>query len=195
MKYLKMLGSLFIVAAASMAYVGAGTASGETTACKNTSGSECYGTNTKVEAELAEGEATMTPSSGFGEVRCKKSFIDGKIETATTPSGKLTTLSFTECNRTVTTLEKGTFTVHHQSGNNGIETSSGAKVAVTILGIECEFGGEINGSIIRGGSTGFKEVTITVPELSENFGCPESALLHAVYKITTPNPIYIVTGV
>lgn len=196
MKYLKMLGLAAVAAAALMAFVGAGTASAETTLCKNAAGTECYGTNTKVESELKEGEAVLTPSSGFGETKCKKSFLDGKIETATTPSGKVTTLSFTECNRTVSTVEKGTLAIHHTSGNNGNLTSNGAKVAITILGVTCEFGGEItSGLTFNAGTEPSVTATATISELSGHFGCPASAVWHAVYKVTTPTPAYVVTGV
>ena len=158
MRYLKALGLAAIAAAALMAWVGAGTASATTVDCEGTA----CALNAVIHAE-AEGTVTLHPP--IGDIECKKSTVEGKLEnlgsSTTTAGGKIGTLNFSECNATVNVLKTGSLEIHTEyetkidnpgtkeevktviqkenSTNNGTLTSSGAEVTVVFAGFHCIF--------------------------------------------------------
>jgi hypothetical protein len=204
MKYLKILGLAAVAAAALMAFVGAGTASAETTACKATedpcAAGNAYGVGTKVVAHNELEPAVLTAAGGFVEIVCQKSTIDGEITRATTPTGGPTAaggagLTFEECNNTVEVLEDPRLTIHHDGEHNGLIKVESFKVRVKASGLTCTFGGEVNSGItLTGGTSPTVDATATI-NLKEGFFCPSTAVWHAKYALTEPKPLYITTGV
>jgi hypothetical protein len=219
MKYLKILGLAAVAAAALMAFVGAGTASAETTACKVTE-APCkeenrYKNGTKVVAHLEIEPAKLTAAGGLVEITCSKSTIDLEVTRETTPTLAPTAkkegepepppgLTFEECNNTVEVLEAPRLVIHHDEKtteggivdkHNGEITVESFKVRVNASGLICTFGGEIKeGLTLTGGSTPTVDATATIP-LKEGFFCPSTAVWHAKYEVTEPKPLYITTGV
>jgi len=183
-----------------MAVLGAGTASAETTACKATTEpcTSAWPVGTKFVAHLESGtHTTITPTGIFPEdVTCKKSTIEGKIETATTPTGKLSKFTHEECVGGVITVTKpGTFTIHHDSEHNGRLTLAGGEYHIEQNGVPCTFGGTItDGLTLTAGNPARIDVTAETPGLS-GFPCPPSIVIHATYIVTEPAPLYITTGV
>jgi hypothetical protein len=196
MKYLKMLGLAAVAAAALMAFVGAGTASAETTACETSAGAGCYGVNTAVNSSLTTGtEAVLTAAGGLIEINCTKSEVNGKIETATTPSGNLSKLSFESCNNTVEVLKFGSLTIHHDASGNGALTASGFQVRVKASGLTCTFGGTVKeGLTLTAGNPATVTATANIP-LESGFFCPSTAVWHANYTVSAPKPLAVFTGV
>jgi hypothetical protein len=204
MKYLKMLGLAAVAAAAVMAFVGAGTASAESTLCKVTVDpcpeASRYGAGTVIKAQLEAG-THATLHAGFAEITCKKSTVEGKIETATTPSGKITSLTFTECGTAVVkVLKTGTLTAHHTSAHNGNLTVSGVEVTIEQNGVHCIYGGNITtGLALTASSSSTTPATMNstakIPLLSGGFFCANPANWTAKYEVTTPIPLYVTTGV
>jgi hypothetical protein len=200
MRYLKTLGVALVAAAALTAVVGAGAAQAETTLCKNTetpcAAGNGYGVGTSVEASLESGtEAILTAGGEFLQTNCKSSEVAGKLETATTPSGKLSKLSFTNCNRTVTTKKPGEITLHWDAEHNGNLTAKGFQIEVT-AGVTCIFGGEVkSGLTVTGGSPAKLDATATIPKESGSIFCPSSAVWHATYILNSPKPAYVSNGV
>jgi hypothetical protein len=199
MKYVKMLGLAAIAAAALTAFVGAGTASAETTLCAvNTSpcpAGSAYGTGTTINAQLKAG-THATLHAGFAEITCKKSTVTGKIENATTPSGKISNLTFTECSGVVKVLKNGSLTAHHSGGGNGNLTATGVEVTVEQAGVHCIYGGNITtGLNLTGGNPATMTSTAKIPLVSGGFFCASPANWTASYEVTSPKPLFVTTGV
>jgi hypothetical protein len=197
MKYLKMLGLAVVAAAAVMAIVGAGTAAAEATLCKTTT-EPCTSQATELKAHLVEGtHATLTAAGGLVEpVTCKESVVEGKVETATTPQGKIATLTFANCGQhVVEVIAKGELVGHHDAEHNGNVTARGFTIRIKTTGLTCNFGTEVKeGLTLTGGSPGRFDATATIP-LENGFFCPSSAVWHAEYVVTTPSSLYVTTGV
>ena len=196
MKDLKMLGFAVVTVVALLAFVGTGMASAETTACKDTAGVECYGKGTEIHAVLLSGtHATLTPSGFFAEdVTCEFSTLRSSIATQTTPHGNVSQFTLI-CGNRVTILSGGTLTIHHEGGHNANLTWTGFEFEVEQNGLTCTFGGTVAaGMTLTGGAPAKIDLTATIPGLS-GFPCPSSAVLHAEYTVTSPQPLYAVTGI
>ncbi|HET9396569.1 MAG TPA: hypothetical protein VFO36_10970 [Nitrospiraceae bacterium] len=205
MKYLKMLGLAAVAAAALMAFVGAGTASATTlTAPEGTQ----VPAGTLITAE-AETHVTLHPP--FGSITCAKSHVEGKTSNAgsatETVKGNISTLSFGECNATVTVLKAGSLEIHtdpegQPANGNGILTSSGAEVTVVYLGFHCIFStNNTNIGTVTGytnANTTSKEhatfdISATIPRTGGSSGafCGSTAQWTGAYTITTPKKLWV----
>jgi hypothetical protein len=199
MKYIKMLGLAAVAAAALMAFVGASTAS----ATQLTgAGGAVLGVGTEIKAEN-EGKVVLDPP--FGAIECSKSSVAGKVTNAgsssTTVSGGIETLTFTECNATVTVLKKGTLEIHTQgasNNNNGTLTSNGAEVTVQFVGTHCIFTTSNTdlGTVTGSGNTKSNatlDISATIPRTGGSSGifCGSTAAWTGAYKVTAPNPLFI----
>ena len=199
MKQLKMLGLAVVAAAALTAFVGAGTASAETTLCEGAGGSGCLAAGATIKAKLKSGtEAKLT---GSFPVNCTGSSIEDKIGTATTPSGSVEAknLTWSGCNaETVSTVTGGTMQIHHDVNNNGTLTIKGFVVHIKKFGFDCYYGGEITGTLTAG-TPAIIDITTNVTRSdvhpSDAFGCPLNAEWHAEYEVTSPKSLAVVTGV
>jgi hypothetical protein len=205
MKYLKMLGLAAITAAAVMAFAGAGTASAETTLCKEKNLTSCYGAGTTLHAVSIAGQGVSRPimTGGF-DIECDSAF-EVKIDSATTPTGKIAALTWTNCTGgTWATKTLGSIQLHHTSGNSGKVTINNWVWTVTLFGVDCFYGGPIEGTFI--GSATSPQINITADLSRINTSdhpssgfCPEKANWHATYKIDKVNgvasPLWLVTGV
>ena len=194
MKYLKMIGLAAVAAAALMAF--AGIASAETTLCKDKKGTECYGAGTEVKSSLESGtKAVLDPSGFFAEtVECSESTVAGKVETATTASGKGTSLTFGGCNFPVATDNPGSISLHATSSGNGTLKTSGVEVTVEQSGLNCKFGGNVSLEFKGGEMATANASKVTVEGLS-GFPCPSSSTWTAKYTVTSPEPAFAVSGV
>jgi hypothetical protein len=212
MKYLKMLGLAVIAAAAVTAFLGAGSASATVLCTENTEPCNTEHPAGKMykPGDLIHGVATDPLLTASPEITCASSTVTLEVSTtgsaATSPTGKITELTFSTCKVnsgifsgtpcTVTSIRKpysatatlgtkpnGTLTV--VSGGSG---SPGAKI---ICGgfLECTFSNTDFSLPITGGAANVaavtaKEVPLTIE--GGGFGCPASAKWDAVYKATTP---------
>lgn len=209
MKYLKLMGLAAIAAAALMAL--AGTASA--TIITSPSGTQYSGT---LKTELNGGEAILK-SSFIGEVKCKKSTVEGKIETQgaeVTASGRISTLDFTECNGVVTPISTeevggvkyyGSLEAHTEykegkvqaANNNGTLTSKNTEVTVELAGLHCIFRTSATGTelgLVTGGTPAtFKAESAAIPRTGGRSGafCGSSAFWNANYKVVTPGSLFI----
>jgi hypothetical protein len=140
-------------------------------------------------------------SSFIGNVNCNKSTFEGKVETqgsAATASGKISLLTFTECNGTVTVLKNGSFEIHTDSATadgNGIITLSGTEITVELAGLHCIFStsnttmGTVTGGTTATWDTEFFSVKRTGGR-SGSF-CGTTAQINAEYVFTTPDTLLI----
>lgn len=193
MKHLKILGLLAVAAAAMMAF--AATASATTiTAPANT----LY---TSTISATNSGSLTL---HGPADVTCNKSTVTGKVEkhgAGVTAEGKVSTLSFTECNQHVKVNSGGTLIVHGLSGNKGTLTSTGASVSVeftTIFGnINCTYGtnathiGTVTGAASSTGHATLAIDSAPIPVTAGGGLCGSSAEWTGAYKVNTPTGLTI----
>lgn len=193
MKYLKLGGLAVIAVVALMAL--AGTASATTL---TGSGGTTLGAGTTVH-EVSE-ETVFDAATG--KITCKRTtrhWVTGNAGgSGVDVSGNVDSLSFTECNATVTVLKAGSLTIHGTSGNNGTLSSSGTEVTMEFLGTHCIFTtsntslGTVTGSATTGGNATV-DISATIPRTGGRSGafCGSSAQLTGSYSITSPSVLNI----
>lgn len=200
MKYVKQLSLLIFGAIVLGALAGVTTATA-TVLCKNNLNtekcSERYPVGTEFKTTLVE-PAVMT--AGFKNVECRKATGEGKLESegssTTTPWGKGTG-TYSECNCEVKVLSTGTLEVHHIAGtDNGTVTFNGSTVTVscnTIFGaVHCLYVTEhTDTGTLESGSPAIANFNAAIPQEVTSGLCSETAVLHARFEISTPNPLYV----
>lgn len=208
MRYLKILGLAAVAAAALMAFVGAGTASAETTLCTETTtpcpAGKMWGpgqagmTEIHAESEPGTGFTQPTLTAPFGNISCDMT-INGPIESTTTPKGKATALNITNCKGgTAHTVTLGTNELHWDAEHNGKLTIEGFVVTVEQAGVTCYYGGAINGTL-TGSATPTLEITAEAKVIdtavhNSDLFCPGGAATHAAFKVTN-GAMYVHEGV
>ena len=195
MKFLKM-PVFAAVTAALMVLVLAATASATTL---TGSGGSTLGSGTELKAE---NEGTLTLHPPIGDIECKKSSLGGKTTNAggagVEVEASIESLSFSECNATVTVLAKGSLKIKGTSGNNGSLTSSGNEVTVEFAGFHCIFKtssttlGTLTGSATTS-SNATLDISATIPRTGGRSGafCGSTASWTGSYKFTAPSTLNI----
>jgi len=203
---LKTLLGLSAAVALVLTFVLSGVASA-TTLCKTntTPCTSLLSTGTVLKSNLAAAsKSTFDPP--FGTIECSKSPLSG---TTTTNGGfvpvtaNTETLSFTECNATVTVLKKGTLSINHNSGGmSGSVVQSGSEVTVQYLGTHCIYGTNnttigtlIPSTSLGGGFYHNAELRVGayIPRTGGTSGafCGSFAYWEATYLFTAPVPLYV----
>ena len=197
MKYLKILGLAAIAAAALMAFTGTASATTLTGA-----GGASLGAGTEIKS-AAEGTTVLHPP--IGDIECKESTVAGKTSNAggssETVSGNIESLTFSNCNATVTVLAKGSLEIHTKTAsadNNGVLTGSGNEVTVEFVGFHCIFKtsgttlGTVTGSATTGGSATL-DIEATIPRTGGRSGafCGSTAQWTGSYSVSSPSTLNI----
>jgi hypothetical protein len=187
--------ALAAITAAALALVLAGPASA--TLLTGSGGTLGSGTELK-----AENEGTVTLHPPIGDIECKKSSVAGKTTNGggegETIKGTIESLSFSECNATVTVLVKGELSVEGTGSEYGTLRSTNTEVTVELSGFHCIFKtsstdiGTVTGSTITGGNATF-DIEATIPRTGGRSGafCGSTAQWTGSYKISSPNPLYV----
>jgi hypothetical protein len=202
MKYVKMLGLAAVAAAALLAFVGAGSASATQLTCTESEGVKVF---CPVGAEIhSEAEGTIELHPPIGSINCKKATGFGSLTDAgsstTTPSGTPALTTISECNATVTVLQKGSLEVHTKNAgadNDGLFTSKGTRVTIVYLGFHCIFEtnpatgtsvGTLTGSSTTKG-TPTLDLAATVPRVGGSSGafCGSTAQMTGAISVTKPD--------
>ncbi|MGN6254287.1 MAG: hypothetical protein ACTHO8_04815 [Solirubrobacterales bacterium] len=193
MKYVKMLGLAAIAAAALMAFAAVGSASAATTLTCG-SGTLCAA-ETTIESK-SEGKAVL--DAPFGNVECESTVKGHTTNTAGSPDGPITSLTWSNCGGdTVTTLENGSLSIETEgatSNNNGTLKSTGSKVTVIHLGVHCIYEtsgttlGKVTGSANTANGKATLDISATIPRVGGNGGafCGSSAPWTGSYEVTSP---------
>ncbi len=213
MKQLKILGALFVVAAALMATVGAGSAAAtETSLCKQPTTfaglprcepNHLYFAGQRIHAELEAGKKLVIPTPN-GVVECNKSTIDATTEQTTAkPLGAIVNaLTFNECEDAgepvdVEAIVKGTLDIEIIDlpvwTHNGTLTLTGTQIRIlwTFSGDECIFDAGHTG-VLTGGAMATIDWAGTLTKTAGNLGCPEgNGTWNGAYTVTTPEPLWI----
>jgi hypothetical protein len=198
MKYVKMLGLLAVAAAAFMGFAGSASATAVTV-----NGAIA---TPKIEAETVVG-ATATLHNAVGTISCDSKTV-GTVAThsaSTTAVGAISTLTFTNCTGGsvhVTDAEghvatPGSLEVHTSETTptkNGTLTSTGAKVTVTMLGVECGYTTkETDIGEVVGGEHAVLKIKATIPRTHGGGGifCGTTGNWTGEYKVTNPTNLTI----
>jgi hypothetical protein len=198
MKYAKILGLAAMALAALMAFAGTASATTLTSPAGTT-----YTSTIKAESE---GTTELVSELGaFGTIKCKKSTVEGKVEehgTTVTAGGKISTLTFTECEGGTPTSPvavPGSLEVHTEgstSNGNGTLTSKNAKVIVhnTAVGT-CEFETSSTGTDL-GKLTGGTPAKLVISGVVIRVGgsnpfCGSNSTWKGTYKVTSPSTLLV----
>jgi hypothetical protein len=132
MKHMKILGLAAMALAALMAMTGTASA----TILTSPAGTTYTST---IKAEAAETITLTSVFGGFGAISCKKSVVEGKVEThgaGVTAGGKITHLSFSECvngEPTTATATTGAGSLEiHGTATTGNGTLTSLNAAITV---------------------------------------------------------------
>jgi hypothetical protein len=148
----------------------------------------------------AESEGSISLDGEFTTVSCKKSSLEGKVEShnSTSATGNLSALTFGECNYPVKVLETGSLVIHTNPAekDKGIVTSKGALITIDTSVATCLFQtwnteiGTIKGSTITKGNATI-DASGTIPRIGHSFFCGSSGTLTGSYKVTTPSELFV----
>jgi hypothetical protein len=188
----------FVLAAAAFAALGVFAAPASATELGTESESGILASGSTISAE-AESTTILHPVSG--NIECKKSSVSGKTTntggSTETVSASVESLSFSECNATVSILNKGTLEFHtrtESADGNGTLTSNGTEVTVEFAGLHCIFKtsntdiGTVTGSRATEGNATL-DIAATIPRTGGKSGafCGSSAQWTGSYKVTKPS--------
>ena len=199
MKKFKMLGLAVFATAAITSLLGAATASAETT--ELFSGVSTLSSGQVITASLASGTSATLVDTSEGLVdTCKGSTVSYKTTNTTGPqvNGSISTLDWTNCTFTTTTLVGGGLAFTKRAGTNDATVSgSGTEVTVLAFGfIDCIYGTGSGGThlgTLDGVSSGNAVVDInaTINLQTDEFGCPETTKWIATYTVTSPTALNV----
>jgi hypothetical protein len=198
MKLIKMFGLAVIAALASMALVGASSASAESTVlCEEPEHTECSNPFTG-HIEGLSTDALL--SASFVHIECEHSVILGEALGLANPQvTHVTKLDFLNCEpcEPVVEDETGLIETLKTGLNLGTVKGSGFKVFVD-CGIECYYGGTVEGAHAKGSEGGsLGVITANEVELERLSGssifCPSVSKWTATYSIVLPDELYIST--
>jgi len=185
------MGLAAFAALAITASIAAGTAS----ATMLEVGGSAKNESVTITATLASGtSAILKDTSGFSQNTCTTSEVKGSTEgsfSGATLSGKVGTLTFGECDRTVSVHFKGSLSVSHITGTtNGTVSSSDAEVTTgSPFGtLTCV----TNAGTHLGTLTGVSAGSATM-HINANVDCGISAKLTATYTVTSPSGLGVVS--
>jgi hypothetical protein len=193
MKYLKILGLTAVAAMAMMAFAGSASA----TALKGAGGA-ALGAGTVIESSLTK-PAVLETTGGEKLNECTGSTLAGKTSNAgsatETVRGTISTLSWSGCEKTTTTLKTGELEIHWISGTtNGTVTGKNSEVTINgIFGSSCVYGtgAGTDLGVLNGGTPATIEINTIVPRISGGFLCPAEARWTAAYKVTNPGTLNV----
>lgn len=188
MNYVKTIGLLAVVAATLMALAGSATASVVT----SPPGTTYTGTI------KAESEGYVTLHNAVGTMSCV-STIEANVQrhgSNVTAGGGISKLTFTGCTNGSVHLNgegnvatRGEFEIHALGSGNGTFTSIGARVTVTMFGVECGYTTSTDLGEIKSGTHGTLDIKASIPRTHGSFFCGMTGNLTGSYKITSPTNI------
>jgi hypothetical protein len=182
MKYIKMLGLLAVAAAALMAFAGPASA----TTVKST------GAN--YTSTITAESSNSTLHGSFITVECAESHVQGKVEShgaGVTAEGKISNLSFDECNYDVTVKKGGTLVAHTGTTPNGTLTSTGAEITIHTSVGECVFTTSSTpiGTLTGGAPAKLDIDSSSIPRTGGSFFCGSSGEWTGNYTVSVPHDL------
>jgi len=155
-------------------------------------------TGPELVSSLGSGVKSKLKTS-FKTIECGKSTLNAQITNTGGESfieGRLSSLSFEECNCTVTVLKSGTIKMQHiASTENATLTSTGTEVTTpcnTEAGeVHCIYTtSDTDLGTFAGGNPPVVKVNAELTRLATNAACASEAHWEAEYEVTSPKPLY-----
>lgn len=205
MKSMKMLGLLVIGAMAAMAFIGAGTASATKLCSVNTSpcpAGNTYGKGTSIKTQLVSGTKSVM-SSGFVTITCTESTMSGKTTNeggAGAVTGEISSVTWKNCTSglgscTTSALKTPWSAEITGSGGNGTMSVKGAAGKFTCGGTTCEYeASKVSLSVSGGNPAKAKASNVSFTKIGGGFLCSSTASWTSEYEVTSPKPLFIVSG-
>jgi hypothetical protein len=200
----KTFGLCLALAAAVMA-LGAGTASATKLCSVNTSpcpAGNTYGSGTAIKTQLVAGTKSVM-SSGFVTVTCSESTMSGKTTSAGGSGavlGEISSATWKSCTSslgscTTSALKTPWPAEVTGSGGNGTMTVQHPGGKFTCGGTTCEYEGSKASLSVSGGNPArAKASNVSFSKIGGSFLCSSTSSWTAEYEVTSPNPLFIVSG-
>ncbi|HEX5592398.1 MAG TPA: hypothetical protein VFX35_03510 [Solirubrobacterales bacterium] len=204
MKNMKMLGLCLALAVAVMAF-GAGTASATKLCSVNTSpcpAGNTYGKGTSIKTQLVAGTKSVM-SSGFVTITCTESTMSGKTTNeggAGAVTGEISSVTWKSCTSglgacTTSALKTPWSAEITGSGGNGTMNVKGAAGKFTCGGTTCEYeASKVSLSVSGGNPAKAKASNVSFTKIGGGFLCSSTASWTSEYEVTSPKPLFIVSG-
>jgi len=204
MKLMKTFGLCLVLAAAVMA-LGAGTASATKLCSVNSSpcpAGNTYGKGTSIKTQLAAGSKSVM-SSGFVTITCTESTMSGKTTNeggAGAVTGEISSVTWKSCTSglgscTTSALKTPWSAEITGSGGNGTMNVKGAAGKFTCGGTTCEYeASKVSLSVSGGSPAKAKASNVSFTKIGGGFLCSSTASWTSEYEVTSPNPLFVVSG-
>jgi len=205
MKNMKILGLCLLGALAAMAIMGAGTASATKLCSVNTSpcpAGNTYGKGTSIKAQLPAG-GTSVMSSGFTTVTCTSSTMSGKTTSeggAGAVTGEISSVTWKNCTSSLGSCTASALNTPWKvevsgSGGSGTMSVNNPGGKFTCGGVTCEYAASKASVSANGGNPAtIKASGVSFSKIGGGFLCSSSASWTATYEVTSPKPLFVVSG-
>jgi len=205
MKNMKILGLCTLAVMAAMAFVGAGTASATKLCSVNTSpcpAGNTYGKGTSIKAQLPAGTNSVM-ASGFVTITCSSSSMSGKTTSeggAGAVTGEISSVTWKNCTSglgscTASALNTPWKVEVSGSGGSGTMTVNKPGGKFTCGGVTCEYEASKASVSANGGNPAtIKASGVSFSKIGGSFLCSSSASWTSTYEVTSPNPLFVVSG-
>lgn len=205
MRNIKILGLGLLAAMAMMAIVGAGTASATKLCSVNTSpcpAGNTYGKGTAIKAQLPAG-GTSVMSSGFVTITCTSSTMSGKTTSeggAGAVTGEISSVTWKNCTSNLGSCTASALNTPWKvevsgSGGSGTMSVNNPGGKFTCGGVTCEYSASKASVSANGGNPAtIKASGVSFSKIGGSFLCSSSASWTSTYEVTSPNPLFVVSG-
>jgi hypothetical protein len=184
MKFVKMLA----LAATAVAALSIATGTASATVLTSPAGTTYTG------AVKASG-GTVYLHGSFTTISCFRSSLElgsSAHGAATTAGGKLSNLTFTECNFPVKVLKAGSMEFHALSGGSGSVTWNGAEITVETSIANCVFTPSQTQFTFWGGNFPYIKTGATlIPRTGHSFFCGSTGQYTAEYRVSSPSSLSV----
>lgn len=204
MRFIKMFGLCLALAVAATAF-GAGTASATKLCSINSSpcpAGNTYGKGTAIKTQLVPGTKS-TMSSGFVTVTCSESTLGGKTTSeggSGAVTGEISSATWKSCTSslgscTASSLKTPWPAEVTGSGGNGTLSVQHPGAKFTCGGTTCEYEASKASISVSGGNPArAKASNISFSKIGGSFLCSSTSSWSGEYEVTSPNPLFIVSG-
>lgn len=207
MRNMKLFGLCLCCALAAFAVMGAGSASATKLCSVNTSpcpAGNTYGKGTGIKAQLVSGGKSVM-SSGFVTITCTSSTMNGKTTSdgggsGVAVTGELSSVTWKNCTSglgscTASSLFTPWPAEVTGSGGNGTMSVSNAGGKFTCGGTTCEYKASKASVSVSGGSPAkVKASNVSFSKVGGGFLCSSTASWSSEYEVTSPSPLFVVSG-
>lgn len=205
MRNIRILGLALLAAMAAMAVMGAGTASATKLCSVNSSpcpAGNTYGKGTSIKTQLVAGTKSVM-SSGFVTISCTESSMNGKTTSeggAGAVTGDISSVTWKNCTSglgscTASSLNTPWAAEITGSGGSGTLSVKNAGGKFTCGGVTCEYeASKASVSVTGGNPAKAKASSVSFSKIGGSFLCSSSASWTSEYEVTSPKPLFIVSG-